>query len=216
MKCAICGIGKPKRHCPGVHGDICTICCATEREQTVECPLDCEYLQAAHEHEKPAELHPDQVPNHGIELTDELLEQNQFLVLLIGSAMLQGALKTEGATDQDALEAIESLIKTYKTLDSGLYYESVPTNPYAAEMYASVQAHVADIRKRDGEARGGASTLRDAQVFTALIILERLEYMNNNGRKRSKAFIDFLRRFGLGSLPDLEESAEPEEPRIIL
>jgi hypothetical protein len=216
VKCAICGIRKPKRHCPGVHGDICTICCATEREETVDCPLDCEYLRTAHEHENPPEFDPATLPKHGIEITDELLDQNQFLVLLLGSALFEGALKTGNPADSDALEAIESLIRTYKTLDSGLYYESVPANPYAAEMYDAVQARVADLRKRDAEARGGTSTLRDAQVLAGLVILERLEHGNNNGRKRSKAFLDFLSRFGSMPLPDLEESPEPDEPRLIL
>ena len=41
---------RPKRFCPGVRGDICTICCGTEREITVDCPLDCVYLREAHQH----------------------------------------------------------------------------------------------------------------------------------------------------------------------
>lgn len=216
MKCAICGIRKPKRHCPGVHGDICTICCATEREETVDCPLDCEFLQAAHDHERLPGLDPAKLPQHGVEFTDEFLEENQFLLLLLSAALLQGALRTGSATDNDAREAIESLIKTYKTLDSGLYYESVPTNPYAAEMYSSVQSQIAEIRKRDAEARGGASAIRDAQVLATLIIMERLVHTNNNGRKRSKAFLDSIRKFGVETISDFEESPEPEAPRLIL
>lgn len=217
MNCAICGIRKPKRPCPGVYGDICTICCATGREETVDCPLDCEFLQAAHEHERPPELDPATLPDHDVEMTEEFVEQNQFLVLLLGTALLEGAVETGNTTDYDAREAIESLIKTYKTLESGLIYESTPTNPYAAAIQESVQARVEELRKRDAEARGGVSTLRDSQVLAALIILERLEHTNNNGRKRSKAFLDFLRRFGVLPLPGLdEESPEPEEPRIIL
>ncbi|MDE3195553.1 MAG: hypothetical protein KGN84_04370 [Acidobacteriota bacterium] len=216
MTCAICGIRKPKRHCPGVHGDICTVCCATEREQTVDCPLDCEFLQAAHRHEKPPELDPAKLPDRGIEMTDEFIDEHQMLVLLLGSAVLQGALKSGGATDHDAIEALDALIKTYKTLDSGLYYESVPNNPYAAQIFQNVQAHVADLRRRDSEARGGASTLRDAQVYAALTILERLAYANSNGRRQSRSFLDFLGRAGIGLLPDLEDSPEPQEPRVIL
>ena len=48
MLCAICGVRKARRFCPGVRGNICTLCCGTEREVTVDCPLDCEYLQEAH------------------------------------------------------------------------------------------------------------------------------------------------------------------------
>jgi len=217
VKCAICGIRKPKRHCPGVHGDICTICCATEREQNVDCPLDCEFLQAAHEYEQPPELDPATLPNHDVEMTEDFVEHNQFLVILLGTALLHGAVKAGNATDYDARQAIESLITTYKALESGLIYESIPANPYAAEMHQSVQERVEELREHDAEARVGASTLRDSQVLAALFILERLERTNNNGRKRSKAFLDLLRRFGVLPVSGLEEeSPEPEEPRVIL
>ena len=52
MACAICETRRPRRFCPGVRGDICSICCGTEREVTVDCPLDCEFLQEARRHEK--------------------------------------------------------------------------------------------------------------------------------------------------------------------
>ena len=56
MPCAICQIRRPRRFCPGVRGDICSLCCGTEREVTVNCPLDCEYLQEARKHEKLSEF----------------------------------------------------------------------------------------------------------------------------------------------------------------
>ena len=53
MACALCETRRPRRFCPGVRGDICTLCCGSEREVSVACPLDCEYLREAHKHEKP-------------------------------------------------------------------------------------------------------------------------------------------------------------------
>ena len=47
MKCRICDTRKPRRYCPGVTGDICSICCGNEREVTVDCPLDCPFLVEA-------------------------------------------------------------------------------------------------------------------------------------------------------------------------
>ena len=54
--CKICGRRRARRYCPAVHGEICTICCGTEREVSLLCPLDCEYLQEAHRHEKPIDV----------------------------------------------------------------------------------------------------------------------------------------------------------------
>ena len=53
MKCHICDTRKPRRHCPGVNGEICSICCGNEREVSISCPLDCPYLVEARLHEKP-------------------------------------------------------------------------------------------------------------------------------------------------------------------
>ncbi len=38
MKCPICDTRKPRRHCPGVHGEICSICCGNEREVSISLP----------------------------------------------------------------------------------------------------------------------------------------------------------------------------------
>jgi len=38
-------------------------------------------------------------------------------------------------------------------------------------------------------------TLRDADVLGALVFLQRLELQHNNGRRRGRAFVDFLRAY---------------------
>ena len=62
MKCVICEERKPRRHCPGVRGEICHTCCGQERENTVDCPLDCAYLREARVREKAAEVNPAGIP----------------------------------------------------------------------------------------------------------------------------------------------------------
>ena len=74
----------------------------------------------------------------------------------------------------------------------------------------------------------GSSSIRDATVLGVLAFLQRLEYSRNNGRKRSRAFIDFLRGFYMPAVEAEPESAillpgnlepgdlESETPRIIL
>jgi hypothetical protein len=215
VNCVICGIRKPRRQCPGVHGDICTVCCGTEREQSIDCPLDCTYLQDAHEHERPPEFDPATLPNRDIEITEDFLETNQVLMAFLAIAIFEGALETPGATDWDVREALEALIKTYRTLQAGLYYETLPANMFAAAMAASVQAKLADIKKREAEA-AGVTSIRDATVLGILAFLQRLEYSHNNGRKRSRAFLDFLRGFYIPSLESGAEELEPDAPRIIL
>jgi len=200
-----------------VQGNICSICCGTEREQSVDCPLECTYLQEAHEHERPPELDPSTIPNQDIAVTEEFLHSNEVLMAVLSIALFEGALKTPGATDWDVRDALDALVKTYRTLQSGIFFETVPENKFAAAIAATVRDKLADLTKREIEARG-SSSIRDATVLGVLAFLQRLEFSRNNGRKRSRAFLDFLRGF---YIPPSEtqggsEIVEPETPRIIL
>ncbi len=98
----------------------------------------------------------------------------------------------EHSVDLDAREALDALIRTYRTLQSGLIYETRPQNPYAATLQAALQQSIEEFRKRVTE-ETGMNSLRDADVLGALVFLQRMESKNNNGRRRGRAFSDFLR-----------------------
>jgi hypothetical protein len=215
MSCVICGIRKPRRYCLGVHGDICSICCGTAREQTIDCPLECTYLQEAHEHEKKPDLDSTTLPNRDIEVTEDFLRANEILMAFLAISVFEGALQTPGATDWDVREALESLIKTYRTLKAGLYYETPSANVFAAAIAASVQTKLTEIKRREIEA-SGVTTIRDAAILGILVFMQRLEYTHNNGRRRSRAFLDFLRGFCVPAVESGAEALQPDEPRIIL
>src|SRR3954471_4478191 len=93
MACAICETRRPRRYCPGVRGDICSICCGTEREVTVSCPFECEYLQEARERERLPEFDHTTVPNKDIKVTDKFLADNEPLVLFLSATLLHAALE---------------------------------------------------------------------------------------------------------------------------
>jgi hypothetical protein len=197
MACAICKIRREKRHCPGVPGEICPTCCGTQREETVDCPINCEYLLMARQRQiLPQD--PAAMPNREFDVPDGFVKKNIELVTLIDYAVLQGASK-QNAIDFDVREALDSLIRTYKTLGSGLYYESRPVNPMAAAIYDSVQQQVAEIRRLENER--GLHKFRDSDLLTALVFLQKIEYTFNNGRKKGRAFLSQL----LGAIPKPEK-----------
>src|SRR5581483_7578127 len=101
MACAICQIRRPKRSCPGVGGAICSICCGQEREVSIACPLDCEYLQDARRHEKAAPLDPASLPHPEIQVTEGLLADNEEFLLFLGGKLGAAALEIPGAGDFD-------------------------------------------------------------------------------------------------------------------
>ena len=193
MKCRICNTRKPRRYCPGVSGDICSICCGSEREVTVNCPLDCQYLIEARLHEKPPDFNPELVPNTDIHVTEQFLREHEPLLIFLGAKLLEASLATTGAVDADVREALDSLIRTYRTLQSGLYYETRPDNPIAAGIHTKMQESVEALRKE--LAGKGATQLRDAEILGMFVFLQRIELHQNNGRVRGRAFIDYLRSY---------------------
>ena len=215
MKCAICQIRKPRRECPGVHGEICTICCGTEREQSIDCPLDCVWLHEAHEHEKAPDLDGSAIPNQDIQVTEEFLRENEVLLAFVAVSVFEGALAAPGATDYDVREAFAALIATWRTLQSGIYYETRPDNTFAAAIASHVRGKIDEVRSKEAESQG-ASTILDSTILAVLAFLQRLEYSRNNGRKRSRAFLDFLRGFYAPTEESSLVGAEPDKPMVIL
>lgn len=208
MKCPICNTRKARRYCPGVHGEICSICCGNEREVSISCPLDCPYLMEARQHEKPHEVNIEDVPNRDIQVTEEFLREHEPLFVFLSSRLLDAALSSSGAVDSDVREALQSLIRTYRTLESGLYYETKPTNLIAAGIHQRMQEAIEALRKELAEKN--AMPIRDAEILGTLVFLERVELHQNNGRPRGRAFIDYLRTY----FPHGEESAAPSSPLI--
>ena len=210
MPCAICQIRRPRRFCLGVRGDICTLCCGTEREVTVDCPLDCEYLADARKHDRVTPADPAQFPNQDIRVTEPFLQEHEGLLVFLGRQTLEAALSTPGAVDYDVREALEALIRTYRSLQSGVYYETRPDNPLAARIAQALQVGATEFCKRETEQLGMTKT-RDADILAVLAFLQRLELDHNNGRKRGRAYLDFLRAF----FPGAEAPAAQQSSLIV-
>jgi len=176
---------------------------------TVDCPLDCEYLRDARKHDRHAPAVPDQIPNRDINVSEEFVQENEMLLMFLNQTILKAALEI-GAIDYDVREALESLIKTYRTLESGLIYESRPANPLAANICHAFQIAVSELRQAETE-RGGLARTRDKAILGILAFLQRLEFDYNNGRKRGRAFIDFLREIAadLARQRPAEEGSSP-------
>src|SRR5450755_733831 len=203
MSCAICGTRRPRRFCPGVKGEICTVCCGTEREVTVDCPLDCEYLREARKHEPMLPIDEKAIPNPDIQLSRKDLESNEELLIFLVRTLVSSALTTPGAVDFDAREAIDGLIRTYRTLQSGVYYDSVPESRPAANIYRQVQQALQQFREEEPK-RIGMSKTRDAHVLMLLVYLQRIELDRNNGKRKGRAF--------LGALQEYYSIPQPEVP----
>jgi hypothetical protein len=189
--CKICGERRAKRACPAVEGDICPICCGTQREVSLSCPLTCTFLREAHKHEKTVPVADADVSDRDIEVSEDFFQTNEELMLYCMISVLQAALRTPGAVDSDVVEALAAVIKTQRTAQSGLLYESRPENTTAAGVQRILLEFVADYGKVRQENQ--LLALRpETKLLPALVLLRRIAQVNNNGRPRGRMFIDVL------------------------
>ena len=156
----------------------------------MDCPSDCVYLREARLRDRPVAITEADLPNKDISLSEDFIRKQEHVVMWMGNALAR-VMQAGRSVDGDAREGLESLIKTYRTLESGLIYESRPNNPYAADIQEALKQAIDELRKRLAET-SGMQTLRDADVLGSLVFLQRLELQHNNGRRRGRAFVDFL------------------------
>lgn len=176
---------------------------------SLSCPLHCEYLQESHRHEKPLPVSPEQVSNQDIAVTEDFLETHEPVLLFCVYSLVEAATRAPGATDADVMAALDALIQTYRTLDSGLIYETRPENHVAAAVQRAFNASLDDYQKARAE-REGVFTLRNADLLRIFVFLHRIGQQTQNGRPRGRMFLDLLRQMTPGA--GVEESA----PSIIL
>src|SRR5262249_34860792 len=139
-------------------------------------------------HERSSPVNPAEFPNQDIRITHQFLRDNDALLAAMGRAVLQAGLETPGAVDSDAAEALAALIRTYRTLASGLLYETRPDNMVAAELCRRIQQSISEFRREEADKLQMART-RDSDVLGVLAFLERLEIDRRNGRPRGRAFL---------------------------
>jgi hypothetical protein len=208
--CPICAKRRPERFCPANGEKICAPCCGKEREVTLDCPPDCSYLVTAHryeqEHRKP--IPETEIPFPGVEFSSRIIYDREPFLSGLAYTISQFAAGHPDLTDQQTLTAVTTLGETYRTLVSGIYYENPPTIQPAAGLYRAMADSIQEYKKKESE-RVGFSTLKDSEIFYALVFLCRLIRNWTNGRPRARMYVEFLR----SQAP--QQDRHPEASRII-
>jgi len=217
LTCAICEIRKEKRFCPAVHGRICPQCCGEQREVTLDCPIDCQYLLQARQHEKPRTS--DQIDPAGlflqVEVSDQFMYEKEHLLMGLTFALAKAARADRNLHDQDLISALSTLTKSYeRRVNSGLHYEEPLTTDARRRAAAELETMVKEYREAE-QKHTGRSSLRESDVLKALAFLVRLAHGRTSGRPKSRAFVEFL----FAQFPEQQPAVlAPQEPasRIIL
>lgn len=191
-------------------GDICPICCGENREVTLSCPLECEYLKEAHNREKPVPVDERELGHPDIRVGEDFIRSHHELLMFCAFSLSQAALRTPGAVDADVIAALDALIQTHRTLESGLVYEHTAENSVAAAVQRLFGASLTDYQKVRQE-REGLPALRNAEILGMLVFLQRVGLRNSNGKPKGRMYIDLLRQ-----MTPPETRVEERAPNIIL
>ena len=193
MICPICQKRKAKRFCPARGDSICSVCCGTEREVTIDCPSDCPHLIASRPYDyERKEINWSKLPFRETKIEPSFLDEHNSLVNALVFAVCEYAAENRPLVDSDLLASIGSLVETYRTLSSGIYYEKPPDYRLQRELYERLKAAIDDYRELQAQ-RTGLATVRDANVRDALIFLAQLGFARSNDRPKGRAFLDLLR-----------------------
>ncbi len=193
MSCPLCKKRKAKRFCPAKAQTICTVCCGTEREVTIDCPSDCPYLVAsrAYDYErKPIDW--SKAPFPDIKIEPGFLTEHMRLVNTLAYSVCVYALEHRVVVDSDVVAALGAMAETYRTLARGVYYENPPVPPYQRGLYEALKMAI-ERQKQDETRQAGLSSTRDKDIRDALVFLTKLTWAHENGRPKSRAALDLLR-----------------------
>jgi len=193
LACPICQKRPPRRYCPAKVEDICAVCCGTEREVTIACPADCPYLVASRHYDRERrDVDWSQIPFADTKIPSSFVAAHERLLLAISYTICLYARDERLTVDSDVLASLQALAETYKTLESGIYYEKPPEFRLQRELYDKLKATIDEYKKSEAQQMNSAS-VRDGDVRDALIFLTQLGATRANGRAKGRAYLDFLR-----------------------
>ena len=211
MPCPICEKRKPARFCPAKGEKICAVCCGREREVTIDCPIDCNYLIAAHRYEDEHQRQlPADTPLLDVTLPSDLIHTRQQPMAAIAFTIAKFCAAHHDATDTDVLAAVQSFAETTRTLMTGIYYEKQPDGLVRRELYAALTAFITELKQKTAE-QGRPAALKESDIFYLMVFLYRMGLLRTNGRPRSRRYVEFLR----SQFPEAQE-LKREESRIIM
>jgi hypothetical protein len=132
------------------------------------------------------------IPFSDVEIPFEFAESHAPLVMALISCIWEYARDHRQMVDTDAIAALQALAETYRTLSSGIYYERIPDYLYRRELYQALKATLEEFKQAQTQ-RLGLATTRDSEIRDALIYLTQSGATRDNGRPKSRAFLDLIR-----------------------
>jgi hypothetical protein len=189
-RCPLCQSRSAKRLCPAKGDKICPICCGTKREVEIDCPSDCAYLRSGRDYEAEKRAPDPELAAKAYRFDDAFIHKMAPLLNALSIAVLQERAQSRWLVDNDVIEALKALRVTLQTLSSGLYYESMPTDPVRQSLFRRIK----DILD---QAMAPQESIEEPalKVSEALDVLEFLTFaaqVHSSVRPKTRRYLDWL------------------------
>ena len=195
MTCPICQKRKAKRFCPAKGENICSVCCGTDREVSIDCPSDCSFLMASRAYDRERterEFDWSKLPFAEVKIPPSFARDHLPMLNTLSFTISRYAQENRPLVDSDAVAALQALAESYRTLSTGIYYEKPPDYIVQRGLYDALKNALEEFKKAEAQ-RTGLGGTRDSEIRDTLIFFTQLGVRYSNGRPKSRAYLDLLR-----------------------
>lgn len=210
MKCILCEQKKAKRYCPAKHDKICATCCGTKRVVEINCPKDCPYLGMGLEYQAHASFDKQNRkmdPFKQIKY-ERTLERFEGFIVELKYPLAEQYKLLKGLNDEDILEAVSLLIRSYETEEKGIIYPYQSHKPYVQAVVKALQKVIEEHRKPLVGHEGHTRLLLRDIIDCLSAIKDELEFHMAENTSPT-GYLDFITQF----FPEVNKQ---EQSRIII
>ncbi len=200
MRCVLCDQRKGRRNCPAKGSLICAQCCGEKRVLQISCPESCEYLKTGRKFEEDEYGRLLQISNAANPERNRCVTQIYYEVAAhLEYTLAQERLSSRHLTDQDAAQALDLLIETYKTEENGILFEQTSENLRADALRRELRGVIESYRNPKGKGQEGVIDPKEVRLplHAAIDCLEFLRDMAKGAiavRPAPAGFLDLLAR----------------------
>jgi hypothetical protein len=193
MKCVLCSRRKGKRFCPAKNALICAQCCGEKRVLEIDCPESCEYLKIGRSRESQQEgvrFFRTSDPGEQTKRA-RVLDKFEPVIVDIQTLIALERQAVHDLTDGDVADALDCLIKTLRTEEKGILYETTSGNLRAESLRRQLVGLVESYR-HPKEPERPRVPLTDA--IECLEVLHAVIARHLESGPTALSFVDFLGR----------------------
>jgi hypothetical protein len=199
----VCGQRKGKRPCPAKESLICAQCCGEKRILEIDCPENCEFLQAgrsreAHHqrtrHFRPSD--PAMVPRF-----QRIVTEFQDFLASLEYLFAEERHSSKELKDDDVAQALDLVLETLRTEQKGILYEHTSNDLRIENLRRQIRDLVAANRnpqqsrqQRYAIARPDEQMIKLSDAVECLELIRDVVESHRIARPSALSYVDFLAR----------------------